>query len=418
MGINTFPAAASGATSIGTPILGNKYGTPSSVANKTDITVTANVPAGAYIAYYNTDSLVRVIFGTETLDLGSTSPQPFVISTAQSSFTWRATGYYNESIQTRNLVTRIGGSAYGNGYYVIAGGNTNEGCISTDGANWSTKTGIGTAYLTNSRELSFVNGFFILNGPAGRATNTNILISTDATNWTSRLVATSVSPTGPWQYASAQGLYWNAYVNGGIVVSSNLSTFTTRASIAGSGDGQSKFMFYVNPWWIMADNNGFFVSTNGTTWANQTILSGFSPIAAAYGNGRLVVNFNSTTTTAVSTDMVNWTTGAFSWSSATNQQNMVFGNGYFMSTGPGLNSRTGILTSTDGLNWVERSSGAQNIQTQVMWGSSGGYVLLNSYLTQFPEPVRTLQVGGKTNNSNGFILQGTVSAGTPTYASV
>lgn len=404
MTIQVYPQPSSGYASFGGYIAQGKYGSASDSTNQTDYVVNVDFPAGPYEVNLTAGSYNYIQVGN--LAYGQQNSGTYVVawSTGATSYKIQTRGTWNESIGASvNLSTKIGGLAFGNGIYVMSGGAVGQGCVSTDGANWSSRGDIGgsvaTAQSSTHRGVTFTNGYFIINQPG----TTNIMISTNGTTWTSRLVATSVSPIGPWAYSSVQGLYWNHYLNGGMIVSSDLVTFTTRASITGTGTGESGSVYYANPWWVLVNTNSFFVSTNGTTWTTRPTISGFSPLASAYGNNRFVVSFSGTSTIAVSTDTINWTTSAMPWSSATNQNYMTYADGWFLSTGAGLNNSTysGTFTSTNGLNWVGRWTGQHNIGlTTIVWGTTGGWVAIRGSTTTYEGNFfRSLQPYGSFGSS-------------------
>jgi hypothetical protein len=94
--------------------------------------------------------------------------------------------------------------------------------------------------------------------------------------------------------------------------------------------------------------------------------------AIAYGNGQFVVTLLDRAGILTSTDGVNWVQRQ---SATTNSlYGIVYGNGQFVAVGgptpgDGTNFVETILTSADGVNWVDRLSGTQDSLTGIGYGN-------------------------------------------------
>jgi hypothetical protein len=401
MGINTFPAAtATGNTNFGGVVPTATYGeipNTGTSSGATFFTINRTVPAGTYLFYFTEGgSSKNITISGNTLAMTSTG-QVFKVGSTASSYTVQTDSTWNETVATRNLtgISGISTIVYGNGRYVIQpygpAGNA-FGCVSTNGANWTTSA-VWTAAGTGIN-MGFANERFIANPSNAQGC---VRISTDGLNWTTALTwSTNATVRGGWAYADAQSTYFSPADNGAIIVSTNLTTWTSRATVSGTGSGGRAL--YVNPWWIAA-NSTLVISTNGTTWTTRN--TGITDIAdIAYGNDRYVVvrNTNTAGAVAVSTDTVNWTTVSLPWSSAA-PTSIVYGNGHFFCIGNGLNVSQGAFSSTDGLNWNRRSPavGGANSSYIVTWGTTGGYISLianGGDSTKF----RSFTVAGRSGN--------------------
>jgi len=380
MAINTYPSTSS--TTTGTIASSSVVISSGLTANAaegyygSEYTVTKSLPRGVYQAYGNAmsyDEQEITVNGQKVILTSGTSINPitFVVTTAVSSYTVRVSSGWSRQtgqVSTFNLTTAVTGIAYGNGLFVAKSSGALYGAVSTDGLNWATSVMPGTNLQGSVyNQMSFANGYFMYGATPG----TNLVISTDGLNWTTRTVLASnglilkVTYGNGYYFAQTNNLYH--------AISTNLTTWASQ-TVPNFNSGNVAF---VNNIFIGPGSNTIFVSTNATTWGTRTspiqLPSGFAYNAGTYV---MVGRDSSVQNIAVSTDANTWTLKA-SWSSGVNE--IVYANGYFVTSGLVTGNLTGVFSSTDGNVWTSRVVGSSPGASSAYYlaGGNGIWVVAN-----------------------------------------
>lgn len=258
-----------------------------------------------------------------------------ILSTADLS-TWavRSLSYYLED----NI--GIGNIAFGNNTFVAPSGLGN--LISTDGVNWITNFD-----LTNSIQvIDFYNGKFVgLGGdyPEGGRFHT----SSDGMNWTSIHIDAQ-----PFQSAYGNGKYVILCRANRILSSPDginwTSTDLTYPELKGIAYGNGVFI-------IVGVNGTIITSSDGVNWTLRSSGTNAALYAVTYGNGTFLIfgdNSTTNTLTLTSTDSINWAQKSLEFSRIYFDW-ITFGNSTFIAVGSGGK----IISSPDALNWKSRNSG-------------------------------------------------------------
>ncbi|MGO8675906.1 MAG: hypothetical protein ACLQVX_08545 [Limisphaerales bacterium] len=224
--------------------------------------------------------------------------------------------------------------AYGNGLFVAVGWQ-NQIFASPDGVNWTSQGASLAGQLVPFGELygiAYGNGAFVAAGnetsPAVPAGHAPFLASADGVNWT-------VLDSGPM--ATFNGV---SYANGGFVA----------VGTAVGSDGSVE----------MALRS----SADGATWSSSVLSTpdALDFWAATYGAGTYVVVGSTTgsgSSIYTSPDFRAWTALPMG---AGLLNAVAYGNGVFVAAGEGL------LTSTNGTNWIEPGSGITKALGDVSYG--------------------------------------------------
>jgi hypothetical protein len=235
--------------------------------------------------------------------------------------------------------------AYGDGQFVAVG---NDGTIlsSRDGTNWVLQvTG------DSLSAIAYGSGKFVV---LGYSTNGPVVITFDGVSWVEL-------PPGP-------ELPVNAIVYGdgqfvGVGASGNLVTSVDGATWVDRGTQISSDIAYANGLFIASGGgagNTLATSTDGVSWVDHTSSGPVYVSGMAYGNGRFVATgldcaLPECTDVILSTiDGVNWMPVRQSEDQAAFAA-IAYGDGQFVAVGDG------IVTSTDdGVTWVSRVAGSTN----------------------------------------------------------
>lgn len=133
----------------------------------------------------------------------------------------------------------------------------------------------------------------------------------------------------------------------------------------GSAKSQSWDVAYGNNKFVACGSQGEIAySTDGINWhIIQNSNSGGWP-CIAYGNGKFVIiSGQNLAKGCYSTDGVNWTNITFPGGYYTD---VTYGNGKFVAIEGGSNTKRGIIYSSDGITWYQKSSA---LPTDAMWRS-------------------------------------------------
>ena len=221
--------------------------------------------------------------------------------------------------------SRLSAVAFGNGQFAVAGSRNGGGIIatSTDGVNWVQSL---VVIPGDFADITYANGLFVAVG--------------------------GISLTGGFIYSSADGVTWfNRH-------------FEDDRYLQGVAYGNGQF--------VAVGGNLSLTSIDGTNWTPHEAGGGD---AIVYGNG-IFVAVGITGAITTSSDGVNWTQQSL----PTNPlYSIAYNNGQFVAVGGTLNPFpyppggayiSKIVTSTNGVNWIDRQPGEQgDILSCVTYGN-------------------------------------------------
>lgn len=245
--------------------------------------------------------------------------------------------------------------AWNGSLWVAGGAGTNPVKYSTDGFNWTTATLSAPANVSVLLSVTYGKGRWVggIQGPGGQY---QFIDSTDGINWTVRtgfvfsLQTNAVAFAAGLFVAGGQG---DGGTGSGLRYSLDGITWST-GSFAGQGLGTGAAVAYGNGLWVAGGGNyELAYSTTGTSWTvalgSPLSLFGGGCLGVAYGNGRWVaVGVGPTNTIAYSTNGTSWTgigTTIFSGRSTS----VCWNGSRFVATGWGPNT---IAYSADGVAWT------------------------------------------------------------------
>lgn len=295
-------------------------------------------------------------------------------------------------------------SAYGNGLYVVVG-RAGALLTSVDGTNWISHN---EERFGDLLEVLFADGKFVAVGSPGR-----IFVSTNGLDWESR------GPNFSQPFTSV------AYGNGTFVVaewssngfftSTNALDWTPRTlgmpDVEDISFGAGRFVAVGLVYNSVSHTivSRIQTSTDGVNWTPTAFLSGSPGLyRATYGNGQFVVAGEDYT--ATSTDGVQWTAGTFTGFPG----ELAAGAGVFLCLSGDngsfrynrLQSRR-VLSSSDGLSWVDRTPPGINI----LYGAAfvaGGFLVVgnNGNLFNSPNGIDWTQISDGTDNNLRALTHG------------
>jgi hypothetical protein len=309
------------------------------------------------------------------------------------------------------------GVAYGNGLFVAVGGGDNAILTSTNGESWTPRSAA-PSFLGS---VAYAAGRFVGLGPWGE-----IFTSSDGNTWSPRqqgpidelrdvtygagrfvAVGSSKDEVFPAILTSSDAIHWKdlpwsgpssergllngvAYGNGKFVAVGPGLTWVTSSNYAEtnvvltSADGltwvrQDISAPYESLWGVtygggqfvsVSAHGGILTSTNARNWVQRTVIDQ-ELNGVAYGNGRFVAVGDHWTNREYAPILVTSEDG-LTWvqrdpgisASGTSLSSVAYGNGQFVVVGAqiigdDLLIGTPILTSNDGVNWIERQSGSE-----------------------------------------------------------
>jgi parallel beta-helix repeat protein len=191
---------------------------------------------------------------------------------------------------------------------------------------------------------------------------------TSTTNWVQRTIPFTKYRVNSIAYG--QGLY---VMTGSIpykhvATSSDGISWTLRSVPFYYDDDYTNVLFYEDGLFIVSSDaidGGYATSTNGTSWTRRT-LSGGTIYSIVKGNGLWVMGFDENIYT--STNGTSWVKRGKPFSQSAFVLSLGYGKGLFIAGG----NNGAISTSTDGINWTQRTDLSGNVKALVY--NSGLYL--------------------------------------------
>ena len=331
----------------------------------------------------NSKAFRRVVFGA--------SSSAFLLSFAASTRAdaldnWTSNQVSSNSFHLSNVV-------YANGCYVAAGGRSDGGAIMTseDGLNWTLRADGGWCCNPDLVwGLAFGGGRFVCVGHWGGTAS-----STNGINWSYGRVAgaadlsgvayghgvfVAVGPPRIWA-GTTNSIFWSTDgVNWQNAFQLPEEARTVRAVAYGAG----RFV-------AVAEGGYSYTSTDGIVWERANIPGGNK---ITYLSGRFFVPL-SVGVNLVSSDGLTW--AALNTGVPGRFGRMGYANGIFIGLTGQFRAYTNVVVSTDGTNWIQRS-------TQALYSGEDGE---SSAFEIASDGRRFVAVGGTTitpgSSFNGFV---------------
>lgn len=260
---------------------------------------------------------------------------------------------------------------YVNGRFVASGGASVA--YSTDGMNWSI-----VPVATGSGNIAYgAAGYSLCGG------TTLMLASTDLVSWRAAPGATS-----GYDVVYANGIYAAQLGNLGanMITSTDLVTWTTRLIVGNTTVGITRLFYLNNMFLSVTGSSGWIVvSTDGITWVlTQVPINTNNTINdMAYGAGLFVV-IGTGGVIATSPNGYSWILRVWSSSVTYTFSNLIWDGSKFLVNGYG--SYSVMLTSTDGINWVNKSNANPSSLTNGSQGfiyyGGGKYIIAGNGMLQ------------------------------------
>ena len=212
----------------------------------------------------------------------------------------------------------------------------------TSTTNWVQRTIPFTKYDVNS--IVYGQGLYVMTGDTP---SRSVATSSDGISWTLRSVSFTHTNSSSSSLFYEDGLFivGSDTIGGGYATSTNGTSWTKRDIGSGIVDSLVKG----NGLWVMGFDEDIYTSTNGTSWVNRgkPFSQSGDVLSLCYGKGLFIAGgINGVIST--STDGINWT-------QRTNLQgnvwSLVYNSGLYLA---GTDSR--LYSSEDGINWVQRFS--------------------------------------------------------------
>jgi hypothetical protein len=341
-------------------------GTYGEIGNRTNFVIaqdnSESLPPGVYeYGVSISGSATAGIYIGSVATSASTSVSGVITSTASGNFKLRVQSRWegqNGPITSTGWVSSVD---YINDYLFISGAISNPMAAQTGGIYISTNNDAFTLVqvpATLAYNVIYDGSFYI----AGHRSD-GIVVSTNLTTWTSRaFVAGAAAGIGRYEAGSSFFKYIFAGQIGHMIVSTNGTTWTTRDSGLGSNQMGQNLRYLNGNWFTFASTARISMSTNGgNNWnvlSTSNLPSNDFVQDIAYGNG--VYTAASLFGNIVwSTDGINWTTSDVTYRTTLSVGNqlftMIFADGYFVSAGA---TNQSVYTSTNGNNWQVVSASA------------------------------------------------------------
>ena len=291
---------------------------------------------------------------------------------------------YNQDKRLKSLITNSwesnnaiaarwwGAATWGDGLFVLAGtisGRTSSIMTSPNGEDWTLRT---TPSDSTLYDVKYANGLFVAVGGISTTLSARIITSPDGINWTTRYSASgATSNFGAIAYGNGIWTTMPASSVGNIVTSYDGITWTLRGETP-SGFGFSSIAFGAGIFVACRVSSliggvlesGIMTSEDGINWIDrETPDNNWKSVT--YGNGIFISISSATSSYITSVDGITWTTRDHGFYRG--WQDVIFADGLFLavsgyitdfSSGDPLpgQSTNNIITSFDGVNWVEREA--------------------------------------------------------------
>lgn len=272
------------------------------------------------------------------------------------------------------------GITFSSGRYVIAAGSFGL-LSSADGDNWVRHTAGANTHITSVTYSETIGNF------AAVGTFGTILLSSDGVNWFDVFSGTNVNLTGV-TYSAFDGIYVAVGENGLILTSEYGDSWTVQESGTQFDLNAVTYVADEDPadggTYVAVGNNFQVVSSrDGVQWIAQVtgILSALNGVG--HGNGLIVAvgDYRSiiTTRNAIPSGLDTWALHSPQIEDVPGINGLLFANNVHVAVGDaGL-----VLTSTDGLNWTQQTTGTVEDLKSIAYGNGrfvivGGRAVLTS----------------------------------------
>lgn len=229
-----------------------------------------------------------------------------------------------------------------NGSKMLAAGMSGTILSSLDGINW-TQENSGTTY--NFYGATYANGLFVLVGAEYPGGPSVIVTSPDGVTWTERNL--DFWTLGLNNVAYGNGVFVTVGNHDVIYTSTDGISWSFASNTAFTGEHLNDVKFLNNKFVAVGHNGRVIHSNDGVNWATSN-TDGLSQLhGIAYGNGKYVASGQSDGAEGVllmSNDLTNWT--GINPAASSIIKRIAFDDNKFVGA-----SGSGVLISTDGVNW-------------------------------------------------------------------
>ena len=349
--------------------------------------------------------------------VGSNHAINYTILSSFDGVTWseRKRGDYGPGVYGSSPLSRLNAVAFGNDIFVAAGDPASLIITSPDGEEWTETPG--TLYSAGDRVngIAYGNGTFIAAGNIYANPGAAVLISSDGVMWNQQKT-NDYGPNGitygDGRFVTVGGGYYSQY-------SERYGTYYRTIGILPAGQIWSSerrdvpyvlnAVAYGSGTFVAVGTSGMILtSSDGVDWLEQTSIMTYELNAVARGNGTFVAvgggklpsgDYYSTILT--SPDGTNW---ADKSSGNLWVKTAVFGNDTFVLEGVNSDGCE-IHSSTDGVNWAVRLHCGSIFGIEYGNGifvalDSGGILISPDGVSWTTSPVPSLLIGYKINTFN------------------